>query len=190
MIAGVRGKVVGRQASSILLEVGGFVLQIGVPLSTLQAAGERGASVYLHTYLHLRADAMSLFGFSSEDELTAFLDLLNVNGVGPKVALAILSRFDPKQLERIIGEGEPQNLSTVSGVGKKLAGRIVLELHGKLEMKPVATEPAVDPLIVDALMSLGYRREDSLKAAASVERAEELEPEQRILRALRYFQSE
>ena len=71
---------------------------------------------------------MSLFGFSSEDELTAFLDLLNVNGVGPKVALAILSRFDPKQLERIIGEGEPQNLSTVSGVGKKLAGRIVLEL--------------------------------------------------------------
>ena len=128
MIAGVRGKVVGRQASSILLEVGGFVLQIGVPLSTLQAAGERGASVYLHTYLHLRADAMSLFGFSSEDELTAFLDLLNVNGVGPKVALAILSRFDPKQLERIIGEGEPQNLSTVSGVGKKLAGRIVLEL--------------------------------------------------------------
>lgn len=190
MIAGVRGKVVGRQASSILLEVGGFVLQIGVPLSTLQAAGERGAAVYLHTYLHLREDAISLFGFTTEEELTTFLGLLNVNGVGPKVALAILSRFDPNQLERIIGEGEPEQLATVSGVGKRLAGRIVLELRGKLEMKPIAAQPAVDPLIVDALISLGYRREDSQKAAASVERAEELEPEQRIIQALRYFQGE
>ena len=190
MIAGVRGKVVGRQASSILLEVGGFVLRLGVPLSTLQAAGERGATVYLHTYLHLREDAISLFGFSTEEELTTFLGLLNVNGVGPKVALAILSRFDPNQLERIIGEGEPEQLATVSGVGKRLAGRIVLELRGKLEMKPVTAQPAVDPLIVDALISLGYRRDDSLKAAASVERPEELDPEQRIIRALRYFQGE
>jgi len=159
-------------------------------MSTLQAAGERGASVYLHTYLHLREDAISLFGFSSEDELTVFLDLLNVNGVGPKVALAILSRFDPKQLERIIGGGEPENLATVSGVGKKLASRILLELRGKLEMAPVVAEPAVDPLIIDALISLGYRRDNALKAAASVDQAEELEPEERIIRALQYFQSE
>ncbi len=165
------------------------MLKIGVSLSTLQRAGEIGALAYLHTYLHLREDAIALYGFSSEDEIKAFLDLINVNGVGPKVALAILSRFDAPQLRRVIAEGDPNNLLAVSGVGKKLASRIVLELRGKLEIPPVKSDEPVDSLVVDALVSLGYRRDEAIQAAASIPKDVTLEPEDRIVRALRYFQS-
>ncbi|MFQ5826323.1 MAG: Holliday junction branch migration protein RuvA, partial [Dehalococcoidia bacterium] len=105
-----------------------------MPASTLSRLGRVGEEVHLHTHLHLREDNIALFGFASEEELALFQSLIGVSGVGPRLALSVLSTFSPQELTLAIMGGNIDFLAQVPGLGKKTAGRLVLELRGKLEM--------------------------------------------------------
>src|SRR5947209_12998394 len=132
MIASIHGTVEGRRADAVIVRVGGFSLRIFAPSSTLSRVGEPGAEVSLYTHFHVREDGMALYGFSSEEDRDAFEQLIAVSGVGPKMALALLSMMDAQTFYQAIADEDQQRLALTPGVGKKLAARLVLELKGKL----------------------------------------------------------
>lgn len=164
MIRLVRGSVVASGKSNLIVDVGsagaGIGLRIFVPDPTLMRYSP-GSSVSLHTYLQVRENELSLYGFESEEELEIFELLLGVSGVGPKVALATLSTLAPDALRLAVSNKEPAVLARVPGVGKRTSEKIVLELRGKIE--PVEEELAAlaqtmdaDSEVIDALTALGY----------------------------------
>ncbi len=132
MIASIHGVLEARRADSAIIRVGGFGLRIFTPSSTLSQLGEVGAEVTLHTHFQVREDGMALYGFSSAEERDAFEQLITVSGVGPKIALALLSTMDAGTFYRAIADEDITRLSLAPGVGKKLAGKLVFELKGKL----------------------------------------------------------
>ncbi|MBI4492641.1 MAG: Holliday junction branch migration protein RuvA [Chloroflexi bacterium] len=160
MIAGLRGTVEGRTADALLLSVGGVVFHVSVPASVLAAAPSDGQGIYLHTHLHLREDNVALYGFGSQQELEVFRILLGVTGVGPRLALALLSSLGVGRLAGAIAQEQPEVLSGVPGVGKRTAARLLLELKGKLAGVGDGLEtpgPAgVAGQTIAALTSLGY----------------------------------
>lgn len=133
MIGFLRGSVVDRSSDSCLLEVGGVGYRLACSSSTLAALSE-GDTVRLWTHLHVREDALSLFGFGSESELRTFEALLTVAGVGPKVALQVCSAFRPEAFRRALVTDDVGAISSVPGIGKKTAQRIVIDLKEKLEL--------------------------------------------------------
>jgi len=163
MIAGLRGKVAGKEADSVIVDCGGVLYRVFVPGSTLSEIGAEGEDVRLHTHLAVREDAMTLYGCTTRRQLELFETLLSVTGVGPKVALAILGTMPIDTLEQAIAQGDLALLTRVPGVGKKLAQRLVLELKGKLDLAalgvglpggPVLTGPLAE--VAQALTTLGY----------------------------------
>ena len=128
MIGRLRGQLVKRDPAQVILDVNGVGYRVFIPLSTYYRLPERGADVLLHTATHLREDALHLYGFLSEQERSLFDLLRGVTGIGPRVAINILSGITAEELSAAIGRGDLVRLSAIPGVGRKTAERIVLEL--------------------------------------------------------------
>lgn len=189
MIAGLEGKLQSRSTDGAIIKVGGVSLQVYMPASTLSTLGAIGEAVHLHTHLHLREDNVALYGFATAEELELFRTLIGVSGVGPKVALAILSALNPGQLALAIASGNVDLLSSVPGVGPKMAGRLALELKGKLEGIMVGAPAEGDAEVVAALTGLGYSSSEAASALASLPDSAGLSVEEKIKLALQYFAS-
>ena len=159
MIAHVSGTVAARDGEIVVVDVGGVGYEVIASTAAL-ALADPGSAVTLPTYLHVREDAMQLYGFAGEGERRIFRLLLNVNGVGPRLALAIVGAHDPERIESAVLLGDTALLSSVSGVGKKTAERICLDLKDKVAGVAVPSAPAAasDPHreARDALVALGY----------------------------------
>ncbi len=168
MIDRIRGLVVDKQEGSVVLEVGGIGLILYVP-TPLSAEISLGEEVTVYTHLHVRENELTLFGFRDEQERTLFRMLLNVSGVGPRVALNLLSAMSTVAIQRAILDEEPALLSRVPGIGKKTAEKIVLELKDKVEVPagmptPVSALHDVDADVVEALLHLGYSLVEAQRA--------------------------
>jgi holliday junction DNA helicase RuvA len=173
MIAFLRGRVFDKQPNRVIVDVGGVGYDVAVPLSTFYVVGEPGADITLRVHTHVREDQLSLFGFSTALELTTFERLITISGIGPKLALAVLSGIEPRDLISAIQRGDVPKLTRIPGVGKKTAERIVVELRDRLPKAVEAaasdtvTVPAADALredLVSALENLGYHRQAVEKA--------------------------
>lgn len=162
MIGFLKGEVKSKSESGIILLTGGVGYDVFLPTS-LNASIAEADEVELFIYTHVREDAFSLFGFASHEDLEFFKLLLSVSGIGPKVALAILSSAPSDKLKDSISKGDPTLLSAVSGVGKKTAEKAVVELKGKLGY--IGTNGAIfegsdTEEIYSALLGLGFRKEE------------------------------
>ncbi len=193
MIATVEGILEYRGPDSAIVKVGGIGLEVHVPGSTLGQLGTPGDKVSLFTHLHVREDNVSLYGFGSEQELTLFRNLISVSGIGPKVALGLLSALSPEQMVVAITSGNAEIISQVPGIGKRMASRLIVELKGKLEREwreavlPLGVE---DEDIMAALTSLGYSVKEASKAVSILPVHSELSLEDRVRLALQHLAGE
>jgi Holliday junction DNA helicase RuvA len=175
MIGRLTGRLASKAPDQILLDVAGVGYLVHIPLSTFYELPEveKPASLWIHT--HVREDALSLFGFLTERERSLFLLLLGVAGIGPKVALTVLSGIPPSELVAALRKQDVRRLVAVPGVGKKTAERMVLELSEKVaafaEEAPAETAAVAAEDVVSALVNLGYRRADAERAVEGIARA-------------------
>jgi holliday junction DNA helicase RuvA len=164
MIASVRGEVMVRRPDHVVLEAGGVGYRLAVSAETLKAVPSRGKPTTLHSHLVVRDDSMALYGFASEEERDLFLHLTSVSGIGPKVAIAILSGGAPRELLRAIAAGDAKRFQAAPGVGKRTAERLIVELREKVAGELTEGIPAAgrsgeaEPRLLarDGLMHLGY----------------------------------
>ena len=186
MIARLRGKPVANTPDGLVVDVGGIGYLVAATPSAIRAA-DGAAEVALHTYLHVREDALQLYGFVEAAERELFLQLLSVNGIGPKVALAIVSGSPAADLRRAIVLGDTARFQAIPGIGKKTAERIVLELKEKLGALEAVPAPAATgsshAVAREALVELGWSLLDAEQALAVVD--PDLTPEERVRIALR-----
>jgi Holliday junction DNA helicase RuvA len=175
MIGRLTGRLATKAPDQILLDVAGVGYLVHIPLSTFYELPEveKPASLWIHT--HVREDALSLFGFLTERERSLFLLLLGVAGIGPKVALTVLSGIPPSELVAALRKQDVRRLVAVPGVGKKTAERMVLELSEKVaafaEEAPPETHAVAAEDVISALVNLGYRKADAERAVEGVARA-------------------
>jgi len=167
VIAHLRGKIFEKSPNRIVVDVNGVGYEVFVPLSTFYGLGEPGADISLRVHTHVREDALTLYGFATMLEQELFERLIGVSGIGPKVALAVLSGIEPQELMRAIERADLARLTAIPGVGKKTSERIVLELKDRLPRGQVAAAiggtaaaapPALRDDVVSALVNLGYHR--------------------------------
>jgi len=190
VIASVRGEVLLRRADHVVVDTGGVGYRLSVSAETLKSVPAVGKEATLHAHLVVRDDAMQLLGFATEEERDLFLYLNSVSGVGPKVAMAILSGGTPRELLKAIALGDAKRFQAVQGVGKRTAERVIVELRekvaGELESAPAATPVAGsdEPRLLarEGLVGLGYTL---MEAERLLDGAEGEEPEQLISIALR-----
>ena len=186
MIARLRGRPVANTPDGLVLDVGGVGYLVAATPSAVRKA-DGAAEVALQTYLHVREDALQLYGFAEVAERELFVQLLSVNGIGPKVALAIVSGSPAADVRRAIVLEDTARFQAIPGIGKKTAERIVLELKEKLGDVPVPISSAggTQPHLVarDALVELGYSLGEAEQALAAVD--PELPPEERVRQALK-----
>jgi len=189
MIVALEGTLDSRGIDSAVVKVGPLSLLVYVPGSTLSRLGTVGDKVHLHTHLYVREDNLSFYGFASAEELALFQNLISVSGIGPRAALAFLSTLNVDQLASAIVGGNVDLLTQVPGIGKKMAGRVVLELKGKLEKGWAgAVTPALTPDdadVVAALTTLGYSLKEATQAVAGLPNSAELDLEEKVRLALR-----
>ena len=190
LIAAVEGTLKAKGVDYALVQVGGVTFQVAVPTPDLAALDPIGGAVRLATHLVVREDDLQLYGFATEPGRRIFQLLLEVSGVGPRVALALLSALPPEAAAAAIASGDAQALSGAQGVGKRTAERIILDLKGKLEeefgLLAVAMTSADDgqqDAALRALGALGYKPLEA-RQALSVERGQGLPLEERVRRAL------
>ena len=184
MIARLTGRPAARDEQTLVLEVGGVGYLVNATRSA-QRKARKTDEVTLETYLHVREDALQLYGFAELDERELFEHLLSVSGVGPKVALAIVSGSTPAELRHAIAVEDTDRFLAIPGIGKKTAQRVVLELKEKLGADGVqvpASTGKEDVLAREALVELGYSVAEAEQALAETD--PELPPEERVRRAL------
>ncbi len=165
MIAYLRGRILDKHPQRVIVDVGGVGYDVQVPLSTFYNLGDAGADVTLRVHTHVREDALSLFGFTTALELELFERLIAINGVGPRLALAVLSGIEAAELVRAVRLQDVARLVTIPGVGKKTAERIALELKDRLPKglqadvtRPRLPEDELKDDVISALLNLGYQR--------------------------------
>lgn len=192
MIAFLRGRLYDKQPNRLIVDVNGVGYDVAVPLSTFYGLGDTGSDVSLRIHTHVREDALSLFGFATRLEQDLFEKLIAVSGIGPKVALSVLSGIEPPELARAIQTADLARLTAIPGVGKKTAERIVLELKDRLPRGVVtmpvdeAPAPSMRDDLLSALMNLGYHRPLAEKAVdASMKRTAGGDFEQLLRQSLR-----
>jgi holliday junction DNA helicase RuvA len=184
MIASVRGEVLVRRPDHVVIEAAGVGYRLTVSAETLKAVPARGKAATLHTELVARDDSMTLYGFASEEERDLFGHLTSVSGIGPKVAVAILSGGAPRELRRALAAGDAKRFQAVPGVGKRTSERLIVELREKVagelnEVVTTASAPGEDDaraLAREGLVNLGYTpvEAEGLLESASGETPEEL----------------
>jgi Holliday junction DNA helicase RuvA len=177
MIAFLRGRVLEKQPSRLIVDVGGVGYDVSVPLSTFYTAAEAGGEITLRVHTHVREDQLALYGFATALELAVFERLIGISGIGPKLALSVLSGMEPRELTSAIERGDLARLTRIPGVGKKTAERIVVELRDRLPkaLAGLAEQPSTaapadarrDDLS-SALANLGYDRRAIDKALDEV----------------------
>jgi Holliday junction DNA helicase RuvA len=187
MIARLRGRAVANTPEGLVLDVGGVGYLVAATPTAVRRATE-GDEVSLHTYLHVREDALQLYGFAESAERELFVQLLSVNGVGPKVSLAIVSGSPAADLRRAIALEDTARFQAIPGIGKKTAERIVLELKEKLgaevpEMPGTAVADAPHVVARDALVELGWSVLEAEQALARTD--PDASPEERVRDALK-----
>lgn len=198
MIAKLSGRLLEKSPTRILVEVSGVGYEILIPLSTFDKLSGVGESTSVLTYLHVREDALQLFGFASAAEKQLFQHLISVSGIGPKLAQSILSSSPVEMFCQHITRNDIAALTEIPGIGKKTAERLVLELRDRLArwmpevpQSGTSTAPAsaaIEEETITALVSLGYTRSSAQKAVEQVKKeAGELPVEELIKRALRYI---
>ena len=191
MISSLYGKLESLGSDWAIINVGGIGFQVYMPTSTLSEIGTVGKEVQLYTHLHLKEDNATLYGFGSADELRLFQTLIGVSGLGPKLALAMLSAMRVEALIMAIATGSVDLLTVVPGIGKKVASRLVLELKEKIGAgwitTPVAQLAQENSEVLAALISLGYSSSEATRAVASLPPSSELSLEDRVKLALQYF---
>lgn len=167
MISYLKGTLAGSDALSAVVEVNGIGFQVGMSTKSLAKLPQAGKPVRIYTVLQVREDDMSLYGFTSQEERETFTQLVNVSGIGPKVALAILSTFTPTELADAILNEDVTSITRIPGIGKKSASRIVLELKGSLE-KGIAAAQGREPVsneglrgAAEALMAMGFTPQEA-----------------------------
>ncbi len=189
MIATLRGVVQHLAAGEAIVEVGGVGMKVLVPRTVLESGAAVGRVVFLHTYLVVRQDALSLYGFPNPEQRELFETLLEVSGVGPKLALAVLSHLSPEALRAAVAGGQPEALDRVPGVGKKTAERIVFHLKDRFPGAGPggATLLPADSDVVAALTSLGYNLVEAQTAVQAMPADAPEDVATRVRLALRYF---
>ena len=191
MIAGLNGKLESLGSDWAIINVGGISFQVYMPTSTLSTLGATGKEVRLHTHLHLREDNATLYGFASAEELGLFQTLIGVSGLGPKLALAMLSAMNVERLTMAIATGSADLLTAIPGIGKKMANRLILELKEKIGagwiMTPAAELAQENADVVAALTSLGYSVSEASRAVATLPPSPDLSLEEKVKLALQYF---
>jgi len=205
LIAYLEGKLIEKNPTHLILEVNGVGYSVNIPVSSYASVGEVGQTVKVLTYQYVREDELKLYGFSSHQERDLFELLISVNGVGPRVALGILSSISVEDFQRSVLAEDLDVLTHITGVGKKTAQRLILELKeklGKVDLgvdKGLAVKERIDTSVEEAvlaLVSLGYNKLDARKAVqlvmseanlkVSSESEESLPIEELIKRALKY----
>jgi Holliday junction DNA helicase RuvA len=189
MISSIRGVVQHIEEGSLILEVNGIGLRVAITHSVLDAGPEVGKPFFVHTYLVVREDELSLYGFSTSEQLSLYKTLLGISGIGPKLALAILSHLSPDVLRSAVANQQAGVLSQVPGVGKKTGEKIIFNLKDVLAAPLVAeTLPSeLDAEVLDALTTLGYSLVEAQGAVQSIPEDTPEDVEERIRVALRYF---
>ena len=185
MIGSVRGRVIQISPTNLLIEAGGVGFRVSATPATL--SGLRvNEEAFLYTHDHVREDSRDLYGFASEDELRLFERMVSISGVGPKVALAMLSIGSADVLKRAIMNGDLATLTSIPGIGKKIAQKIILELKGQIVEDNGVSGP--DREVIDALVSLGYSSAQAKDALSSVP-TDVTDVSERVREALRRLSS-
>lgn len=177
MIARLTGIVVEKDADRLVVDVGGVGYLATVPRGTMARVGEPGTEVSLHVHTHVREDSLALFGFLTSLEKQIFERLITISGVGPRLAVTVLSGLSPEALAAAVGQGDLKSIQAIPGVGKKTAERMVLELKDKLDglgLEAGGGEPDPEPLLdeagrraadtISALENLGYKTAQAREA--------------------------
>lgn len=200
MISFIKGELVEIYEDTIVIENNGMGFNIRVPASLLSEVGVIGETVKVYTYLQVREDDLSLFGFLTRDDLNIFKMLINVNGIGPKGALAILSTITPDDLRFAVLSDDVKLISSAPGIGAKTAQKLIIELKDKLKLKDVfetalnnnAAKKDKSTAVmsarndaVEALVALGYGSSEALKAVKQVENVEDKDSETILKEALK-----
>ena len=192
MIASLSGRIQEINSDSLVLDIGGVGLQVFAP-APLRDRLKPAETVFLYTYLVVREDALSLYGFDTKEGRDFFILLLGVNGVGPRLSLAMLSTLSPDAIRRAVFHEQADVFSRVPGVGKKTAQKILLHLQDRIPMEAglerVTTISDVDTEVLGALTSLGYSVVEAQTALQSIPRDTPQEIEARLRAALQFFTS-
>ena len=180
MIAKISGSLAHKEPSEVIVDVGGVGYQLSISLGVFYRLPEMGAPVTLFVHTHVREDALQLFGFLEYEEKQTFLMIKGVSGIGPKLAIGILSGIPSRELVRALREGDQVRLVSIPGVGKRLAERMIVELKDKLMALPeenqIGKQDGSSQLMrdaVSALVNLGYRRGESEKIVREVVNGDE-----------------
>ena len=193
MIASIRGTLIFVGVDHVVVETGVVGFLVYAPRTVLGSLGEIGGEVRLYTHMHIREDLLALYGFASSDQRHLFETLLGVSGIGPKVALSLLSSGTADELRAAIAGGDTARLGRVPGIGKKTAERLVLELRGKLDLKGLPAAGATPALkaanaeLAEMLVSLGFSAAEASAAIGALPADAPAELEERLRLALRYF---
>jgi len=190
MIACLRGTILHRGVNRVVVDVQGVGYDVAVSLATLESLPANG-EVFLHTHTALRENALELYGFHTEEEKRLFEMLITVNGIGPRTSLLILSGISPEGFRKAVIEGDVTRLTTVPGIGKKSAERLVLELREKIKKSGMASAPASDRTsgaaleqdLISSLVNLGYK--DKIAATAAKKVLDGNRPDLQLADALR-----
>ena len=192
MIDFIRGVIVTRDPGGIVVQVGGIGLRVLAPTSTLATIGAPGDTATLHTFLLVREELLALYGFGTIEERQTFELLMQVSGVGPRMAVGLLSALSVEQLRSAIANSNVDLLTIVPGIGKRLASRIVLDLKDKVGGKgvrsPDATPTTADGDVLEALTQVfGYSIQQAAEAISALGESAPTDLEERIRAALRHF---
>ena len=193
MISSLHGKIESSGSDQVIINVGGIGFQVYMPTTALATLGRTGDEVDVFTHLHLREDNVALYGFTTTEELWLFETLISVSGLGPRLALSMLSALNSEQITTAIATGSIEVLEMIPGIGKKVANRIILELKDKIGAGWIAihaTELAQENTdVLAALTSLGYSAAEATKAVTNLPADTNLDLEEKIKIALQYLGS-
>lgn len=190
MIASITGRIQEVLSDALIVQVGGVGLQIYIAAPTRDRL-RTAETISLHTYLVIRQDLLALYGFETHEERDLFILLLGVNGMGPRLSLAVLSTLSPDAIRRAVFHEQAEVFTRVPGVGKKTAQKILLQLQDRVSMapglEPVSAASEIDIQVMEALTALGYSVVEAQTAIQSIPRDAPQEVEDRLRLALQYF---
>jgi len=193
MIASLHGTLESLGGDWAVINVNGIGFQVYMPTSTLSSLGTIGKEVHLQTYLVMREDSVTLYGFNTAEELELFQILIGVSGLGPRLALAILSAMSVEQASMAIATGSTDLLTLIPGIGKKMAERLIVELKDKIGAGLISTSATQlaqgNTDVIAALTSLGYSVYEASRAVASLPPSTDLSLEEKVRLALQFFTS-
>ncbi|MEP0761508.1 MAG: Holliday junction branch migration protein RuvA [Chloroflexota bacterium] len=190
MIDLISGQVTAITKQYVVVLVGGVGLRVHVPASVRDLVDGPGHMVTLHTHLHVREDGLILYGFAEQEERALFETLITISGVGPRIALALLSTLTVEHIHNAVAREEPDVLTRVPGIGKKLAQKLVFELKDKLVLEPslgIAALSDIDTDVIATLTALGYSVVEAQAALQAIPRDAPADIEERVRLALQYF---